>query len=160
MSNPKKGRVDMKFRCTMLCTALWLIAATPLSGQVIPNCFLEDFELKSATIPPYEDVAKTTEAATVTVTINAADTLGKISKYILGNALAVWLGNDVINPVLLGHLQKLSPTLIRYPGGSWADIFFWSGNPGDLPSQIPDGTRNGQMIPFTPQYGMNSGRRL
>jgi hypothetical protein len=146
----------MKARYTILLGAAWLITATPLLGQGVENCFLADFELKSATIPSYEDVEMTTEAATVIVTVNTADTLGKVSKYILGNALAAWLGNDVNNPVLLGHLQKLSPTLIRYPGGSWADIFFWSGNPGDLPSTIPDGTNNGQRIPLSAQFGTNS----
>jgi hypothetical protein len=133
-----------------------LITATPLLSQEAVNCFLEDFAPQSATIPPFEDVEKTTQAARVTITVNTADTLGKVSKYIFGHALVAWLGNDVNNPVLLGHLQKLSPTLIRYPGGSWADIFFWSGNPGDLPTSIPDGANNGQTIPLSPQFGTNS----
>jgi hypothetical protein len=146
----------MKFRYTMLCSAVWLIAVKPIFAQAPVNCFLADFEPKSASIPPYEDVEKTTKAVLVTVTLNTADTLGKVSKYIFGNALAAWLGNDVINPVLLGHLQKLAPTLIRYPGGSWADIFFWNGHPGDLPNTIPDGANNGRMIPLSPQFGANS----
>ncbi len=146
----------MKFRFTMLCSAVWLIALRPVFAQDPVNCFLKDFEPKSATIPPFEEVEKTTETATVIITINTADTLGKISKYIFGNALAAWLGNDVNNPVLLGHLQKLAPTLIRYPGGSWADIFFWSENPGDLPNFIPDGANNGQRIPLNAQFGTRS----
>lgn len=146
----------MKFRYTMLCSAVCLIVVKPIFAQEPVNCFLADFEPKSATIPPYEEVEKTTKAVLVTVTINTADTLGKVSQYLFGHALAAWLGNDVNNPVLLGHLQKLAPTLIRYPGGSWADIFFWSGNPGDLPNTIPDGANNGQRIPLAPQFGANS----
>lgn len=121
-------------------STLCLIATPHLFGQNGANCFLEDFDPKYVTIPPYKDVEKTTAAPTVTVTINSADTLGMISKYILGNAVAVWLSPDVNNPVLVSHLQKLSPTLIRFPGGSWSDIYFWSGNPGDLPTTLPDGT--------------------
>ena len=126
----------MKTRYVILLGAVWLITTAPLFAQEVVNCFLEDFEPKAATVPPYEDVAKTTEAATVTVTINAADTLGKVSKYILGNAAAVWVGQNINTPVLVGHLQKLAPSLIRFPGGSWSDIYFWNGNPGDLPPTI------------------------
>ena len=147
----------MKICCTMLITALWLTTGAPLFGQGSANCFLEDFEPKMATIPPYTDVAKTTATPTVTATMNAADTLGKVSKYIFGNALAVWIGNSLETPlgVLRGHHQKLSPTLIRYPGGSWSDIFFWSSSAPDLPDSVVDGT-NGRKKNFTPQYGTNS----
>ena len=65
------------------------------------------------------------------------------------------MGQDQNNPVLVGHLQKLAPTLIRFPGGSWSDIYFWNGNPGDLPSSIPDGANNGQPIGLNPQFGPN-----
>jgi len=143
----------MKTPFTIYISTFWLIAATSLFGQSSMNCFLEDFEPKYATIPPYKDVEKTTAAPTVTVAINPADTLGKVSKYIFGNAVAVWVSQDQNNPVLIGHLQKLSPTLIRFPGGSWSDIYFWNGNPGDLPSTIPDGTNNGQPTPLYPQFG-------
>ncbi len=146
----------MKMYYTTLVSVVLLIAAAPLFGQAGGNCFLENFEPKNAIVPPYQEKEKPSAAAVATVTINASDTLGKVSKYIFGNALASWLGNDVNNPVLLGHLQKLWPTLIRYPGGSWSDIFFWNGNPGDLPNTIPDGANNGQRISLSPQFGMNS----
>ncbi|HEX9935349.1 MAG TPA: alpha-L-arabinofuranosidase, partial [bacterium] len=132
---------------------LFLAAAVPLLSQNGVNCFLEDFMPKYAAVPPYKDAAKTTEAPLVTVTINAADTLGKVSKYIFGNAVAVWVAQSVNNSVLLKHLQKLSPTLIRFPGGNWSHIYFWDENPGDLPSTIPDGRHNGQKIALNPQFG-------
>ena len=145
----------MKICSALQVSAMLFFVALPLFGQSSTNCFLEDFEPKYATIPPYKDVEKTTAAPTVTVTINAADTIGKVSKYVFGNAVAVWVSQNQNNSVLIGHLQKLSPTLIRFPGGSWSDIYFWKGNPGDLPSTIPDGTQNGKMIPLSPQFGPN-----
>jgi hypothetical protein len=134
-----------------VCVPL-LGAAIPLFGQGSQNCFLEDYYPKYAVIPPYENTDKTTAGPTVTATINAADTLGKVPNYVFGNAVAVWVSQNVNNPTLMGHLQQLSPTLIRFPGGSWSDIYFWSGNPGDLPSQIYDGT-TGQKISLNPQFG-------
>ncbi len=143
----------MKNYYSLQVIVLLLVAALPLFGQSTKNCFLEDFEPKYASVPPYKDATKTTATPTVTVTINAADTLGKVSKYVLGNAVAVWVGSNQNNPTLVSHLHKLSPTLIRFPGGSWSDIYFWKGNPGDLPANIPDGTQNGKMIPLYPQFG-------
>lgn len=34
----------MKFRYTLLCGAVWLIAVKPLFAQEPVNCFLADFE--------------------------------------------------------------------------------------------------------------------
>ncbi|MBN2775177.1 MAG: T9SS type A sorting domain-containing protein [Prolixibacteraceae bacterium] len=110
-----------------------------VNGQNQTNCFLNDFEPKSATIPVFELADKTLEAPNVTVKIYA-DTLSKISRYIFGNAWAVWVGNVTNDPVLLNNVQTLNPSLIRFPGGSWADIFFWNGNPADIPDSIYDGT--------------------
>jgi len=146
----------MKYYFIIIYSIISFIAISTIFGQDSDNCFLEDFEPKKAIIPPHQDFDKTSESASVTITINTADTIGKVSKYIFGNALAAWLGNDVYDPVLIGHLQKLAPTLIRYPGGSWSDIFFWNGNPGDLPTTIPDGAKNGNPISLSPQFGMNS----
>ncbi|HEX9975015.1 MAG TPA: hypothetical protein VGD14_23370, partial [bacterium] len=126
----------MKVFTTMLLVFASLVAAAPLFGQGSTNCFLWDFESKYATIPLYEDVEKTTATPTVTVSFNPADTLGKISKYIFGNAVAVWVGQDQNNPVLVGHLQKLSPTLIRFPGGSWSNLYFWDGKAVAVPNSI------------------------
>lgn len=145
----------MKFHCTTLFIIILTITSISLFAQDEENCFLYDFEPKRATIPIYEDVEKTTETPTVTFTIKTADTLGKVSKYVFGNAVAVWVGQDQNNRTLVDHLKKLAPTFIRFPGGSWSDIYFWNGNPGDLPNTIPDGTNNGQPIGLHPQYGPN-----
>ena len=144
----------MKTWNTILCI-LCLFSTITLKGQESTNCFLIDFEPRYATIPPYEEVEKTTAEPNVTVEINTADTLGKVSKYIFGNAMAVWVSQDQNNPVLVDHLSKLSSPLLRFPGGSWSDIYFWNGNPGDLPGTIPDGTNSGQPIPLNPQFGPN-----
>jgi hypothetical protein len=85
------------------------------------------------------------------------DTLGAVSNYLFGNAVAVWVATDVNNPTVANYLQMLSPTLIRYPGGSWSDIFFWGANPGDLPDTIYDATNyygsGATRTTFYPQFG-------
>jgi hypothetical protein len=100
-------------------------------------------------------MSKTTAAPTVTVTVNGTDTLGKVSNYLFGNAVAVWVSQDVNNTTLVKHLQVLSPTLIRFPGGSWSDIYFWKGNPGDLPDSVYSQNDQGVVVKtrFSPQTG-------
>jgi hypothetical protein len=108
-----------------------------LYGQNNENCFLNDFELKTAVIPAAVNAAKPVEPASVIVTIQG-DTLGKISKYVFGNAIAAWAGAHN-NPLLVEGIGLLAPTLIRFPGGSWSNGYFWNGLPSDLPDSIYDG---------------------
>ena len=67
------------------------------------------------------------------------DTIGKISKYVFGNAIAAWAGAHD-NPTLVEGIELLAPTLIRFPGGSWSNGYFWNGVPSDVPDSIYDGT--------------------
>ncbi|HCC29368.1 MAG TPA: hypothetical protein DEQ03_04825, partial [Marinilabiliales bacterium] len=66
-----------------------LVCTTSLFAQS-QNCFLDDFAPKNATIPVSAAADKTTNSTTVKVTLSA-DTLGQISKYVFGNATAVWI---------------------------------------------------------------------
>lgn len=116
------------------------VCATSVFAQTT-NCFLEDFEPKNAVIPISVAAEKTTDAPTATVTL-AADTLGKISKYVFGNAIAVWMGNQTANTKFLKNTQLLNPSLIRFPGGSWSNIFFWNGTPTDVPDSAYDSSGN------------------
>ncbi|HEY6914282.1 MAG TPA: T9SS type A sorting domain-containing protein [Paludibacter sp.] len=117
------------------------------------NCFLDDFVPKTATIPVSQVAVKTTSTPAVTVTV-AADTIGAISKYVFGNAIAAWMGNNTGNATFVKNTQALNPSLIRFPGGSWGNIFFWNGRPTDLPDSIYDGA-SGKKVRFTSISGTN-----
>jgi hypothetical protein len=145
----------MKASRAIPTVAFWVAATLPAMGQQSTNCFLTDFVPKNAIVPPFEDVEKITAGTTLYVNVDAADTLTRVSKYIFGNSVAVWVSANQNNPTLVSHLKQLAPTIIRFPGGSWSDIYFWNGNPGDLPDSIPDGQNNGAMIAFYSQLGSN-----
>lgn len=129
-----------------------LLSATSLFAQNT-NCFLEDFAPKNAVIPTAVAASKTIDVPTVTVTL-AADTLGKISKYVFGNALAVWIGNVTGEAKFVKNTQLLNPSLIRFPGGSWGDVFFFNGKPTDLPDSVYNGA-TGKKELFYPISGKN-----
>jgi hypothetical protein len=144
--------MNMKKKYLILLFAL-IARGIGVHGQDTSNCFLYDFTPREAVIPLYEDYERITAVPTVNITINYADTVSMISKYVFGNAVAVWVSPDVNNPTLVGYLKKLAPTLIRFPGGSWSDIYFWNGNPGDLPSTVPNS--DGVLSSLNPQFGPN-----
>src|SRR5665647_1710123 len=93
-------------RIIILCVGILFGANIAVFAQN-SNCFLEDFQPKAASIPISAAAAKTNDAPTVTVTL-AGDTLGKISKYVFGNAIAAWMGNNTGNSVFLANTKALN----------------------------------------------------
>jgi hypothetical protein len=146
----------MRSNHTYLLVIVLFMIAFSLKGQGTENCFLADFEAKELIIPPSQDMEEPAAFPTVIIRVDAGDALGRVSKYIYGNAVAAWLGNVGTDADLLDHVQVLSPTLIRYPGGSWSDIFFWNAcDENDIPG-VPDSTINGitgDAERFWPQFG-------
>ena len=128
-----------------------LFYATSLFAQS-PNCFLDDFAPKTANIPISVVANKTANDPTVTVTLSA-DTLGRISKYVFGNATAVWIGNVTGETKFVENTKLLNPSLIRFPGGSWSNIFFWDGAPVDVPDSAYDSS--GKRVKFYAISGKN-----
>ena len=122
---------------TVLLGAIMTISAT-LNGQSDSSCFLYDYEQDTAVIPESVVAEKPAERPSVKVSLTG-DTIGKISKYVFGNAIAAWAGAHD-NPIFVEGVEYLAPTLIRFPGGSWSDGYFWNGLPSDLPDSIYDGT--------------------
>jgi len=143
--------MEMNLKKILIVSAL-CISANSLFAQNA-NCFLEDFAPKTAEIPVSVLASKTASTPTVTVTLTT-DTLSKISKYVFGNAIAVWMGNVTDNTVFVKNVQALNPSLIRFPGGSWSNMFFWNGNPIDVPDSIYDGT-TGKKTKFWAISGKN-----
>ncbi len=123
---------------TIILAVMIFLITFNLYGQSNENCFLNDFMLKTAEIPPATDAVKPTEPISVIATLQG-DTLGKISKFVFGNAIAAWAGAHN-NPTLIEGVHILAPTLIRFPGGSWSNGYFWNGVPTDVPDSVYDGT--------------------
>lgn len=123
--------------CLILLGAATLVHSG-LRGQGEADCFLENFEPRTAALPQSVSAIKPSEPATVVVTVQG-DTIGPISKYVFGNAIAAWAGAHT-NPAFVEGVELLAPTLIRFPGGSWSNGYFWNGVPADVPDSIYDGT--------------------
>jgi hypothetical protein len=128
----------MNTRIYLLVLGLVCMINAYLDGQGDTNCFLYDHEPKTAVIPEAVEAEKPAGQPSVKVSFQG-DTIGKISRYVFGNAIAAWAGAHD-NPTLVEGIGRLAPTLIRFPGGSWSNGYFWNGVPTDVPDSIYDGT--------------------
>jgi hypothetical protein len=133
------NRKIMNIKISTFFPGTILLICSGLYGQSdTSNCFLYDYKPDTAVIPESVVAEKPAARPSVKVTLTG-DTIGKISKYVFGNAIAAWAGAHD-NPTLVEGVEFLAPTLIRFPGGSWSNGYFFNGVPSDVPDSIYDGT--------------------
>jgi hypothetical protein len=140
MQNTKIRKVKpMKLKVhTLLLGTLSMMSSYLFAQSDSANCFLYDYEPDTAVIPAYVEAEEPTGQVSAIVTLTG-DTIGKISNYVFGNAIAAWAGAHD-NSTLIEGVELLAPTLIRFPGGSWSNGYFYNGVPSDVPDSIYDGT--------------------
>ncbi|HET9279429.1 MAG TPA: alpha-L-arabinofuranosidase, partial [Flavitalea sp.] len=61
----------------------------------------------------------------------------KIPRSIAGNNANIWMTQMVTEPLLIDHLTTLHPHIIRFPGGSLSDVFFWNAPVNTPPADAP-----------------------
>jgi hypothetical protein len=120
--------------------------------------FLDDWAPKNFTVPSYEDMPKTSTDASVFVTVDAANVITKIPKSITGQNSNIWMTQIVTEASLMSHITNLQPNVIRFPGGSISDVFFWNAQknqpPADAPANLVDA--NGVSSSAGYWYGKNA----
>ncbi|HVW15412.1 MAG TPA: hypothetical protein VHB54_16390, partial [Mucilaginibacter sp.] len=97
--------------------------------------FLTDsWQSKTFTVPSNAATASKPAASDITVTIDLSQIITKVSPYIFGNNTNPFMGQFVDQPVLMSNLTTLSPNILRFPGGSLSDIYFWNAGNGQAPA--------------------------
>ena len=129
----------------------------PISQTI--GFFLNDWAEKNFTTPTsYDDVPKPSTDASVFVTVDASAVLTKIPASVFAQNANVWMTQMVTEPVLMTHITNLHPGIIRFPGGSLSDVYFWNAarnvRPADVPDSFPD--VNGNKISTDYWYGKNT----
>lgn len=101
--------------------------------------FGSNWVAKSFTAPTYNLVTASSNAPGAYVTVDMSNVITKVSKNVFGNNSLLWMGQVVDQANLMGYIKDLSPNIIRGPGGSTSDIYFWnqsSAAPIDAPDSI------------------------
>jgi hypothetical protein len=118
-----------------------VVPTDPTTANTI-GFFMDDWKAKTFTIPSYTDVAKPTGTATSYVTIDASTIITKVAPAVYSHNSNSWMGQMVTEPALMNHLTNLKAGLIRFPGGSISDVYFWNkpynAPPADAPAQLLD----------------------
>jgi hypothetical protein len=99
--------------------------------------FLDDWKAKTFTVPTVTAASIPTAAATVTVSINTADIITKIPQSLFGNNGNSWMTQMITEPTLMSYLTNYHSHIIRFPGGSISDVYFWNKPANTLPADVP-----------------------
>ena len=136
----------------------------PVDPAVAPSVgfFLDDWQTKTFVAPAGTPASVTaTNSPTDTINIDLNNVIAKVPKYLFGNNVNSWMGQMVdgtnSNPKLMGYLSDLNPNVLRFPGGSISDIYFWNSPlntpPGDVATTIYNGGVGQAMTASSYWYG-------
>lgn len=103
--------------------------------------FLDDWQAKSFTAPAYTETA-VPGAATNTITVDATSIITKIPLAEFGHNAVWWMGPVAGDAKIIEPVTNLHPHIIRFPGGSSSDAYFWNAaqdaRPVDAPVMLTD----------------------
>ena len=101
--------------------------------------FAAGWQPRTFNAPPVVTGTPASGTVTDSLTIDVNRVLVKIPPYVYGNNSNLWTGQVVTQPSLIGYIKDLSPNIIRGPGGSISDIYFWNDTtaaPADAPADL------------------------
>jgi hypothetical protein len=98
--------------------------------------FMNDWKAKTFGAPTYKDTTIITSNPS-TVTVDFANVITKISPAVFGNNANSWMTGIVSQSALMTHLSNLKTNIVRFPGGSISDIYFWNAPVNKFPADAP-----------------------
>lgn len=118
--------------------------------------FLNDWQGETFIKPTFTDTGVPTSAPYI-VTVDKSSIITKIPRSLFGNNSNTWMTQLVTEAPLMTHITNLHPHIIRFPGGSISDIFFWNAMPNVPPADAPDQLikADGSTAPAGYWYGKN-----
>ncbi|MDM8001907.1 MAG: glycosyl hydrolase [Bacteroidota bacterium] len=116
--------------------------------------FLAEWEPRTVAAPEYTDKQEVTDPVTVSITVDFGDTLTKIPKYLFGDNANLWTGPMSDNATLMKNIRNREQGVMRGPGGSTSDAFFWNRN--SRPPDVPQTLMNDPANSTWPWYGQKA----
>lgn len=127
----------------------------PLANTI--GFFMDDWQPRNFTKPAFIDTSIPSTAA-YTVTVDRSSIITKVPRSLFGNNSNLWMTQIVTEASLMTSITNLHPHIIRFPGGSISDVFFWNAQPNTPPADAPDQfvNANGTSSPAGFWYGKNT----
>ncbi|MFI5157719.1 MAG: alpha-L-arabinofuranosidase [Sphingobacteriales bacterium] len=133
---------------------------TPPTEPAIANTqgfFLDNWQAKTWVAPTATTATKPSADGSAIVTVDLSKEITKVSSLVYGNNANPFMGQIATVPILINNITSLSPNIIRFPGGSLSDVYFWdqsSHAPADVPAQLLDNNGNASTASYW--FGNNS----
>jgi hypothetical protein len=122
----------------LFITSSFLFLFQMIVAQSSPDLFISDWKARTIQNPDGLNTPQTTSSPNVTITINATDTVTKVSKYLFGGNLNPYSSLFKHDSISVRHLRNLSPNVLRWPGGNLSNDYFWNAKTAaDLPDDLP-----------------------
>ena len=118
--------------------------------------FMAGWTPRTATVPEYTDVPAVTDPVTVAVTVDFSDTVTKVSPYLFGDNANLWTGPMSDDATLMKHIANRDQGVMRGPGGSTSDAFFWNRGVTQRPPDVPLTLLNDPSNSSWPWYGQRA----
>ena len=99
---------------------------------------------------------QTNNLVTVSATIDLNDTITRISGYLFGDNANLWTGCMSDNKQFMKLIADRNIGVLRGPGGSISDVFFWNRNSTQKPDSVP-ASLMGSTATDWPWYGDRPG---
>jgi hypothetical protein len=115
--------------------------------------FMAGWKPRTAIVPDYTDVPAVTDPVTVAATIDFSDTITKVSPYLFGDNANLWTGPMSDDATLMKRITNRDQGLMRGPGGSTSDAFFWNRGVNERPADVPQTLMNDPSNSSWPWYG-------
>jgi len=115
--------------------------------------FLDSWKPKTINTPAFIDSIALTESATVSITIRGNDTITKIPSYLFGDNANTWTTSMSENKILMKYLADRKMGVLRGPGGSISDVYFWNRSHYNVPTDVPDTLMSGGSSKDWEWYG-------
>ena len=97
----------------------------PNGADALTAAYTPDTESARVYAPASARASVTVDPASL-VSVNQKSTGPEVTDQLLGMNMASWF--DPTNPFVVPAFQKAGIKAIRWPGGSWSDIYHWNGN--------------------------------
>jgi len=122
-----------------------IIAPTEPAIASTQGFFLDGWQAKTWIAPSTKAVTKPSASGAVVVTVDVSKEITKVSNLEYGNNTNPFMGEISTVPTLINNISSLSPKILRFPGGSLSDVYFWDQSttaPTDAPAQLLDDNGN------------------
>ncbi len=121
--------------------------------------FLDNWAAKTWAVPPTTPATKPSASGAVAVSVDLSQITTKVSSLLYGNNTNPYMG-QFTDQVLINNITALSPNILRAPGGSLSDVYFWNADGATVPApaDAPDSLLNnlGAASPAGYWYGNNT----